>query len=220
LRTTHQAACLGNAACVGFSTDGCLKTAIPSEALLPAYTGTASSVGECCTGVNAGIGCTATGAELQPPAECGCTCRGVFRKEVRYLLQMSVPPASFANVRLQGWGVEGGSDGFSLATSRVPGCSTCASCQAACVTVRGLQLGVVHNMRVFVRDLHAQGFSGVSSNIVSAIPRQQPTGAVNDLVLVHTTRNNITVAWTGLASQAESVTAYGLQVSTPFSRMC
>ena len=191
---------------------------MPSEALLVPYTSRAFSVGECCAGANAGIGCTGAGAELQPAPDCGCKCQGIFRKEVRYLLQMSVPPAPFANVRLQGWGVEGGSDGYSLSVSRVPGCATCASCRAACVTVGGVQLGLTYELRVFVRDIHAQGFSGESSNIISAVPWVQPAIAVTDLTLVYTTHNSITVAWTGLPSETNNITSYGVQVCAYTSR--
>lgn len=206
--------CLADAECVGFSTDGCLKSALPGESSMVAYTNPDYSIGECCTSALTGsYGCTTEGEELRPSPACGCFCKGMFRKEIRYLVQMSLPPGPFANVLLDGWGVEGGTDGFSLSASLPPGCVSCSACPAACVQVTGLTLGVSYEFRVFVRDLQASGFSGISSNVVSAKPEPVPNVAVTDLFLAHTTVDSIVVRWTGVAPVSESVTGYRVQVS-------
>lgn len=203
-----QAACEDERTCEGVSTDGCLKSRISSESEWIDYLSNRSAVGACCVGVNdpPNRGCAVAGEELKPKPACGCACQGLFKKNLQYLLQMSVPPEPFANIY-----VGKITDRFATRVSRRSGCTDCANCPADCITVPGLTLGALHQFRVFARSLNGLGYASDSSNILDAIPAAQPSVAVTDLRLEYTFDSRAVFAWSPVTGQP--VTKYRFQIS-------
>ena len=198
-----KAACDAKGGCVGFSTNGCLKSELGFQTSWLPYSAASWAKGECCIAPGQPFGCTAANLDLVPKPACGCECKGLWSKNLQYLLHMSRPPQPFANVEIGGR--------FGTRISKPSSCASCADCPLRCAQVTGLSTDALYEFRVYTRNLNGVGFGGTSSNVLSAVPTRQPTSAVTDLRLLFTSESRVQLAWTAITSQP--VTEYRVLAS-------
>lgn len=206
-----QVLCEQDGQCEGFTTDGCLKSRVGFEAEWIAYDASpspsASALGFCCNAAGDPVGykCTAAGQDFRPKPACGCNCKGIWKKNLQFLLQMADPPSPFANKKV----VEG--ERFSTRVSKPPGCTSCSLCPKSCVEIPLLLVNRRYEFRVFTRSLNGLGYSSASSAIIDATPVVPPVTAVVGLALRHTTETSATVEFTGIAGDV--VIGYSMEIS-------
>ena len=201
-----KAACNADGGCVGFSTTGCLKSDLGLEKTWLDYASASYSKGTCCISTGSPFGCSSAGVDLSPKPVCGCQCKGMWRKNLQYLLQMSTPPGPFANVQ-----IDQGTGGAQTRKSKPASCASCELCPSSCVDVKGLVLNSVYQFRVYTRNLNGLGYAGASSNLVTAIPMYQPQTSVGDLALEYASESRAQLTWTGIT--VETVTEYRVLAS-------
>jgi len=201
-----KAACNQDGGCIGFSTTGCLKSDLGFESTWVRYSSPSFAKGTCCISTGNPAGCLAANVDLTPKPVCGCQCKGMFRKNLQFLLQMSEQQGPFANVQ-----ISANSASFGTRISKPISCASCEECPSSCAEVKGLKLNTNYQFRLYTRGLNGLGYAGESSNLVRAIPSTQPVTAVNDLRLLYTTENRAQLAWTGITT--ERVTQYRVLAS-------